>query len=275
MTRASAPARAHLLIHDADGRTRRVSFSRDLMIGASGSAGAAREPDLAIAGEGISARHAVLSIEQEVFWVTALPGTGGTRVNGRPVRRKQLAAGDVITIGDSAVRIEFLIEPTQAGGAEESPTEAHRRTRLLLDLLAGLHTSLAVRDICATAAGIVIRITGAEWAGLALEDPPGRLRIAGAADTSGRLPETPTRIAMQVMAAGRSCFQPWRLCVPVECRDGRLGVLDLGPRPDARYTAHDLELVEALATHVGVALRNARRLEGLPGYRVAAATQQG
>jgi hypothetical protein len=43
-------------------------------------------------------------------------------------------------------------------------------------------------------------------------------------------------------------------------------VLEVGARSGVPYGVQDLELTEALAAHAGVALCNARRLEGLPGY---------
>jgi hypothetical protein len=227
-------------------------------IGVAPDAALALPPGLA--EESVTARHAVITREGETFLLTDESGSCGTRVNGRPVRHKSLSHGDVITLGKSELRIEFLLEESAEGVA------AADRVRLLVDLLQNVHASLTVREISAGAVAAAMQLLRPVWAVVALDLERRGLEFHAAADRDGGLPDGPTRIAGLVMASGRASFLPSSLCVAIECRDGRLGVLDVGPRHGVPYVAQDLELLEALAAHAGVALRNARRLEGLPGY---------
>lgn len=231
-------------------------------IGVAPDAALALPPGLAT--ESVAARHAVITREGEAFLLTDESGSCGTRVNGRPVRRKSLAHGDVIALGKSALQIEFLMGESAAG------TAVADRVRLLVDLLQSVHASLTVREISAAAVAAATQLLHPAWAVVALDLDRGGLRIQAAADSDGELPDGPTRIAGQVMATGRASFLPNSLCVAIESRDGRLGVLDVGPRHGVRYSAQDLELLESLTAHAGVALGNARRLQGLPGYAAIA-----
>lgn len=227
-------------------------------IGIAPDCGLALPPGLG--SESVIARHAVITRDGGEFHLADESGPCGTRVNGRPVRQKSLSHGDVITLGRSAMTIEFLMEESAASGA------AGDRVRLLVDLLEQVHASLTVRDIAARVVAVVVQLLGPGWATVALDLERSGLQICAAADRDGNLPEVPTRVSKQVMETGRASFLPGGLCVAIECRDGRLGVLEAGPRRGVSYGAQDLELVESLAAHAGVALHNARRLEGFPGY---------
>ncbi len=260
MTRPGNDQRqAYLRIIDAAGFEKTVAIDRaSFPIGVAPDSGLALPPGLC--AESVAARHAVITREGEAFHLTDESGPCGTRVNGRPVRRKSLAHGDVIILGRSALRIEFLLgESPAVGGVAD-------RVRLLVDLLRNVHASLAVREISAGTVAAVMQLLDAGWTSVSLNLERSGLRIHSAADRDGRLPDGPTRIAFQVMETGRASFHRDSLCVAIESRDGRLGVLDVGPRRGAPYGAQDLELLESLAAHAGVALCNARRLEGLPGF---------
>jgi len=261
---------ACLLILEPDGQRRIVPLGRDLLtLGAASGSPATHIRIASTPGDALCDRHAVIVREEGGYWIRDESGPEGTRVNGRPVRRKALAHGDVITLGRSPGRIEFILEErrtTEAGDAAvESGMSAHR-TRLLIDMLARLHASLISRDIAASAVAIVMKAIGAEWTCMLLDTGSAGLQVEGAGVAAGRLPDAPTRHAGQVMATGRSFFSPDRLCVPIEGGGRRIGVIDVGPRPGAAYTAGDLEMIESVAAHIGVAIGNARRLEGLPGF---------
>lgn len=232
----------------------RATFS----IGIAPDAALALPPGLA--EESITAHHAVITREGEGFLLSDESGSCGTRVNGRPVRRKSLAHGDVITLGKSALKIEFRL------GKSAPAVAVADRVRLLVDLLQNVHASLSVREISAGTVAAAMQLLHPAWAVVALDLERAGLRIQAAADRDGELPDHLTRSAGQVMTTGRASFLPSSLCVAIESRDGRLGVLDVGPRRGAPYGAQDLELLESLAAHAGVALGNARRLEGLPGF---------
>jgi hypothetical protein len=54
----------------------------------------------------VSRRHAQVRREGDAIFVVDLGSTNGTRVNGVPVREHRLVAGDVISVGITALRFE-------------------------------------------------------------------------------------------------------------------------------------------------------------------------
>ncbi|MCP4644757.1 MAG: response regulator [bacterium] len=56
----------------------------------------------------------------------------------------------------------------------------------------------------------------------------------------------------------RSC-----LCVPLYATGRIIGTLNLGARKEAAFSSHDVEVLEQMAPHVAVAIRNAQLLENL------------
>ncbi len=54
----------------------------------------------------VSRRHAQVRREGDAVFVVDLGSTNGTRVNGVPVREHRLVAGDVISVGTTALRFE-------------------------------------------------------------------------------------------------------------------------------------------------------------------------
>jgi len=263
MTRPGNDQRqAYLKIIDAAGFEKTVAIDRATFpIGIAADSGLSLPPSLC--AESVAARHAVITRDGEAFHLTDESGPCGTRVNGRPVRRKSLAHGDVIVLGSSSLQIQFLLgESTPVGVVVD-------RVRLLVDLLKSVHASLTVREISARTVAAVMQLLGAGWTSVSLDLERRGLQLHSAADGTGKLPDCPTRIAFQVMETGRASFLPNGLCVAIESRDGRLGVLEVGLRDGAPYGAQDLDLIESLAAHVAVALCNARRLKGLPGFAAA------
>ncbi|MFQ5701878.1 MAG: FHA domain-containing protein [Acidobacteriota bacterium] len=246
-----------LRITDDKGFEKVILIDRDVFpIGCSSSSVGLRLPPEA--GHAIAARHAVIYREGRAFVLRNETGSWGTRVNGRPVRCKVLQHGDVIRLGSSRFQIEFLVEGTRAADLLE------HRAKILLRVLCDLHASTNVGNVSAAAVACVMQLVDPIWAMLSLDMGHGRLEATTAGDAAGRMPTSPTRVARGVMKTARSYFQPRRICAAIMAGGKPLGVLDLGPRVPATYTSLDLELVEALAAHVGVALTNARRLEGLP-----------
>jgi GAF domain-containing protein len=166
-----------------------------------------------------------------------------------------LKHADEIRLGSSGLKIQFLIEGTRASDHEES------RVKQLLDALRELHASPETREVCARAATTIMGLTGACWAAVALCGASKNLEMVAAVDGTGHLPDGPSAIALHVASTARSYFHPSRLCVPVMGHDGLLGVIDAGPREARPYQAGEMNLLEALAAHVGVALANAQRNE--------------
>jgi len=218
----------------------------------------------------IAARHALVIRDGETFVLKDESGSCGTRVNGRPIRSAVLKHGDQITLGGSLLRILFLVEGTRASDFEEV------RTRRLLEMLKELHSAQTPRDVCVRAAAGIMGLIGSSWAAIALCSDDGGLGLQAGIDRSGALPGEPSAIALHVAVSGRSYFHPARLCALVPGRvapgsagRGAAGVIDAGPRDGAGYKAADMELLEALADHVGVALAN-RRLERVLAADLAA-----
>ncbi|MER3452593.1 MAG: DUF2662 domain-containing protein [Acidimicrobiia bacterium] len=63
--------------------------------------------DVVVADPGVSRRHAEVRPEGDGWVVVDLDSTNGTRVNGVGVTRRRLADGDVITVGNTAIRFEM------------------------------------------------------------------------------------------------------------------------------------------------------------------------
>ena len=221
----------------------------------------------------IAQRHALVIRDGDTFVLKDQSGPCGTRVNGRPIRSTVLKHGDQISLGTSSLRIQFLVEGTRASDFEEV------RIRLLLEMLRELHARLEPSEICARAAAGIMGLTGSEWAAISLIGKDGGLAMVAGLDRSGSLPNDSSAIAQHVASSNRSYFHPARLCVAITgtmaatgereapragARPGQgspLGVIDAGPRERGPYKADDMELLEALAAHVGVALSNSRQIE--------------
>jgi hypothetical protein len=215
----------------------------------------------------IAACHALIIRDGESYILKDQAGSCGTRVNGRPIRSTVLKHADEIRLGSSSLRIQFLIEGTRASDHEEA------RIRQLLEALRELHASPETREVCARAAAAVMGLTGSTWAAVTLRNASNTLEMVAAVDRAGNLPDAPSAIAQHVANTARSYFHPARLCVPVMGTDGLLGVIDAGPREARPYQAGEMNLLEALASHVGVALANARRMRmdaPLPAQEAAA-----
>lgn len=56
----------------------------------------------------VSRVHCQVAVEQESLTVTDLGGSGGTQVNGAPVAQQLLQHDDVITVGDTQLRVQLL-----------------------------------------------------------------------------------------------------------------------------------------------------------------------
>ncbi|HKY31678.1 MAG TPA: FHA domain-containing protein [Candidatus Polarisedimenticolia bacterium] len=215
-------------------------------------------------GSPVGPFHAVIRREADTYVLEDRSGSCGTRVNGRPIRRTVLKHGDSITLGSSRYTVQFLVEGTRAADQHE------RRVKAMLALLLDLHDCDKAEDVPARAVAGILQVLSPSWVALSLGARPDELRLVTAADSEGKLPSRPTAVARQVASTRRAWFQPERLCVPLLDRADStlLGVLDLGPRELSPYAAGDLEILEAMAGHTGLALLNAARR---PGHRPARA----
>ncbi len=92
-----APASLTLLNGSGTGRVFPLS-SAELKVGRS------EQSDIALADPGVSRSHARVVREGDDFIVEDLGSTNGPMVNGRPVRRRRLADGDIIKLGNSTLQ---------------------------------------------------------------------------------------------------------------------------------------------------------------------------
>ncbi|PCJ62253.1 MAG: hypothetical protein COA79_04110 [Planctomycetota bacterium] len=74
---------------------------------------------------GISRSHCKVTIEDDNFWVEDLKSRNGTKVNGKPVTKKQLEANDVIQIG--RVKYEFMNESSLKVSSARGSTQIMRK----------------------------------------------------------------------------------------------------------------------------------------------------
>ena len=65
------------------------------------------ECDIVLGDPNVSRRHAELRRTEEGIVVTDLGSTNGTRVNGTPVRERQLDSGDEVTVGSTTLVFEL------------------------------------------------------------------------------------------------------------------------------------------------------------------------
>lgn len=89
---------AELVLPDGN----RVALGEDPLV-----IGRLPECDIVLGDPNVSRRHAELRRSGEGVVVTDLGSTNGTRVNGVPVRERQLMSGDEITVGSTSLVFEL------------------------------------------------------------------------------------------------------------------------------------------------------------------------
>ena len=203
---------------------------------------------------GVLPQHITIAKEGESWILREASDGSATRVNGELVRRAALAEGDRIAIGTNGWRIVFLTEGSRALDIE------HRRLRSLLHVLRQMYTSLDPEEISARAVVAIMDLLGTSWVAILHGTEAGRLRVVAAGDADGRLPAKPTRVAQEVYNSETSSLQPDHLCVTISARRGVIGAVEVGPRDASPYTQNDLEILESIAMHVGLASSNADML---------------
>ncbi len=107
--------------------------------------GRADGSDLQIPEASISSRHCELHFEG-TWWITDLKSRNGTRVNGKPVNRRQIVTGDVLTIGN-AVRLRL---EDADNGSSRQPAKAAR------PLSAPLIVLIAIAAVIAAVIGLML-----------------------------------------------------------------------------------------------------------------------
>jgi DNA-binding CsgD family transcriptional regulator len=120
------------LIDEATGSSRKLSPGTTMI-------GRGTDLDLVVADPSVSRLHAEITVRGEYAFVTDLGlSTNGTRVNGRPVGRRRLRDGDVLTLGGASFRV---VGPPDEVGSETMELRAIRApdlTRRERDVLTAL-----------------------------------------------------------------------------------------------------------------------------------------
>ena len=92
-----AGGRASVVVHE-DGGERMVALASDTV-----TIGRLADCDVVLTDKGASRKHAQLKLRGDVWTVTDLGSTNGTRLNGQTIQSRELADGDKITIGTTVV----------------------------------------------------------------------------------------------------------------------------------------------------------------------------
>jgi two-component system, NtrC family, response regulator HydG len=97
------------------GPLRKTEFA----IGRGVSLGSAKECGICLPDAGVAGRHCEIAVEQGRYVLTDLETDSGTFVNGLPVKRRELGAGDELTLGNSV----FLFTEEARGAMASSDIE--------------------------------------------------------------------------------------------------------------------------------------------------------
>src|SRR5260221_1511100 len=135
----AGPGSAYLLVVDNDSSSIfHLPHSGAIVIG--------RAPDveLKVQHASVSRRHATIRVENGVLRVADLDSHNGTRVNGEPVKEsRELASGDVVTVGDVVLVVHFSA-PAVVARASYAESGWRRRLAEELDRAVTHQRSLAV-----------------------------------------------------------------------------------------------------------------------------------
>ncbi len=267
--------------------------------------GRSRENALPIGDPRASRRHCRVEPRSGRFDVVDDGSANGTLVNGQLVRRRRLEPGDVIQIG--ATRIFFdQIDEERLGDDELDDTGDDEARRERTDLLRLQRTARALNSeldrgrIFDLVLDHAIDIVRAERGFLLLRGPGGTLEFAGSRNFAGddvqaTELEISRSLAHGVLERGEpvcavNALEDERfrdvqsisilglrsvICCPLRERDEVVGVIYLDNRLARRaFGPGDLRMLEALADHAAVALRNARLFGETESARAALEVSQ-
>ncbi|MBX3269752.1 MAG: sigma 54-dependent Fis family transcriptional regulator [Sandaracinaceae bacterium] len=260
---------------------------------------AGRDPSCALVlrAERVSRQHFVIEVVDDVVYVRDLFSRNGTRVNGAPIERAALRAGDRIDAGDAVVDVRAANAETPAPPAADgsgalrvrlrageerysvdparwADTEHPDRVLHVPPLLArfealyrGSLLGAQAEDVpalCEAFAALARELFGARGASIVLAGPRGLAVVA----SSGERREDAVTLASEALAeaasAARTAGSGVALVALVKTRERRLGALVVHVDALARDRAADeLELLVALAHQAAVSLEALRRREGL------------
>lgn len=129
---------------------------------ASQTLGRSSNNPIAIPDPLLSREHCRFDTEGDALWVVDLDSANQTLVNGTVVKRQRLQAGDVVTVGDTRMRVVVAADtPAAQPGTPATPASATEAAAPVIDLGLGTTETTAttrhsLRPILYTVAAIVL-----------------------------------------------------------------------------------------------------------------------
>ncbi|HPA95096.1 MAG: SpoIIE family protein phosphatase [Acidobacteria bacterium] len=174
------PAEPLLVARNALGGPARVPVSGTLRVGRD------QANDLALAEATVSRRHARIVWRDGRLEVEDLGSSGGTFVNGLPIRRQELRPGDRLRFGPR-VEYEVVTEELRATSALDLsqliPREEKgelRQLQTLLDVARALNAATVLDEVLQVVLQAAVRLSGATRGLLVLRDAEGNREAAQA-----------------------------------------------------------------------------------------------
>ena len=256
--------------------------------GAPCSIGRSRENTLPIAEMRASRRHCRVEPSNGRFVVVDEGSRNGTLLNGKLVQRAPLAAGDLIEIGQTRIFFEEVDEERlgrQTIEIESPGARVSEQNLLRLQRTArALNSELDPARLFDLIVDHAIEIVGAERGFLLLSGADGAFDFAASRNFAGDSVagsdlEISRSLAGRAIETGEAicavnCAEDERfrdvqsismlglrsvLCIPLRDRDAVIGAIYLDNRLARRaFGDEDMRMLEALADHAAVAVRNAR-----------------
>jgi len=252
------------------------------------SIGRSRENTLPIAEIRASRRHCRVEQANGRFVVVDEGSRNGTLLNGKLVQRAPLSPGDLIEIGETRIFFEQVDEEalgrqTMRLDTPEGRVDEQNLLRLQRTARA-LNSELDPTKLFDLIVDHAIDIVKAERGFLLLRDAAGAFDFAASRNFAGDSVagsdlEISRSLANRAIEEGEpicavNCAEDERfrdvqsismlglrsvLCIPLRDRDAVIGAIYLDNRLARRaFGAEDLRMLEALADHAAVAVRNAR-----------------
>ena len=169
---------------------------------------------------------------------------------------------------------ELLREGKWPAESDSITDRVTQRTEFLLRDVVALHALLEFDDVAQQLLDLVVLRFPAQHTLLFWYEDDGTLRIIGRAHADGACEARAREISHELLQQERSdsllgddaSSSPFFLCVPLRCRGKKVGTVYLedGQR-QAAFPADDVDGLDLLARHAGVALANARVHERLQG----------
>ncbi len=278
---APLPEQATLIGYGPAGGDRVVPVDQDEF-----RIGRGADCDLVIDHASISRTHARIIGDGGSFTIEDMGSRNGVMVNGRPVRSAvPLQRGDRIRLGE----VDFVFTAPLSPESMAAPVSERDAARLLmlLELSKLINSSLVVGDVLDQVMDSVMEITRAQRGFLMISGASGELEFQVARNLEAEVLETCTfMISMstvdRVFREGRSFISvdigddsrvssqqsilnlglKTVMCVPLRHREHILGVIYVDSHNVTRgFNDDDLRILESLADHAAIAIRNARLVE--------------